>query len=242
MLHDKVIVYDDSCPMCRLYTYWFVAWGFLRAENRIGFANAPDEVMNHLDLDRGRHEIPLFDRKSKETVYGLRALMSVLESKWTMLKPLFRCRVFYWMLFPVYQVITYNRRVIAGCGTTCGFDCAPDLSRFYRSLYLGLVGTVVSVIGCSLLMIDETIPAVSVGVLCAFAITMTILGVLGGIGQRSADRWDIAGHSASTMLIVSLLLSPLIVVASRVPIPLSVGILANAVLLGITEMRRRHLA
>jgi predicted DCC family thiol-disulfide oxidoreductase YuxK len=30
MLKNKVIIFDDSCPMCKLYTYWFVAWGFLK--------------------------------------------------------------------------------------------------------------------------------------------------------------------------------------------------------------------
>ena len=62
MLESKVIIYDDSCPMCKLYTYWFVAWGFLAPENRIGFATAPANIISHVDLDRGRHEIPLFDR------------------------------------------------------------------------------------------------------------------------------------------------------------------------------------
>ena len=63
-LDDKVIVFDDSCPMCRLYTYGFVAWGFLRDENRVGFANLDPRILAQLDLKRARHEIPLFDRRS----------------------------------------------------------------------------------------------------------------------------------------------------------------------------------
>ena len=136
MLESKVIIYDDSCPMCKLYTYWFVAWGFLAPENRIGFATAPANITSHVDLDRGRHEIPLFDRDTKETIYGLKALTYVLGSRWTWLKPFFESRVFMWMFYPLYQIITYNRRVIAGCQACCGFDCAPDLNRFYRSVYL----------------------------------------------------------------------------------------------------------
>ncbi len=87
MLQSKVIIFDDSCPMCKLYTWWFVAWGFLKAENRIGFASAPPEVTAHVDLDRGRHEIPLFDRSSKQTIYGLDALTFILGSRWTWLNP-----------------------------------------------------------------------------------------------------------------------------------------------------------
>ena len=44
MLEDKVIVYDDSCPMCKIYTYWFVAVGLLKQENRVGFATASQEL------------------------------------------------------------------------------------------------------------------------------------------------------------------------------------------------------
>lgn len=62
MLENKVIVYDDSCPMCKIYTYWFVAVGLLKQENRVGFATASPEITANIDMDRGRHEIPLYDR------------------------------------------------------------------------------------------------------------------------------------------------------------------------------------
>lgn len=55
MQSEKVIVYDDSCPMCRLYTYGFVMWGLLKPEHRVGFAAAPADLMASIDLTRGRH-------------------------------------------------------------------------------------------------------------------------------------------------------------------------------------------
>ena len=74
MLENKVIVYDDSCPMCKIYTYWFVAVGLLKQENRVGFATASQEITANIDMDRGRHEIPLYDRDTGETIYGLTAM------------------------------------------------------------------------------------------------------------------------------------------------------------------------
>ena len=39
----------------------------------------------------------------------------------------------------MYQIITYNRRIIAGSSAPAnGFDCAPDFNAFYRWLYIGL--------------------------------------------------------------------------------------------------------
>ena len=60
MLENKVIVYDDSCPMCKIYTYWFVAVGLLKQENRVGFATASPEITantvsyTHLTLPTNR--------------------------------------------------------------------------------------------------------------------------------------------------------------------------------------------
>ena len=140
MLENKVIVYDDSCPMCKIYTYWFVAVGLLKQENRVGFATASPEITANIDMDRGRHEIPLYDRATGETIYGLTTMTHILASRWAWMNPIFESKPFYWTFHPIYQIITYNRRVIAGCKHCCGFDCAPDLNKFYRSVYLGIAG------------------------------------------------------------------------------------------------------
>ena len=113
MLENKVIVYDDSCPMCKIYTWWFVAMGLLKPENRVGFATASPEITSNIDLDRSRHEIPLYDRATGNTIYGLKAMTHILASRWEWLSPIFESRPFWWTFHPIYEIITYNRRVIA---------------------------------------------------------------------------------------------------------------------------------
>ena len=155
MLENKVIVYDDSCPMCKIYTYWFVAVGLLKQENRVGFATASPEITANIDMDRGRHEIPLYDRATGETIYGLTTMTHILASRWVWMTPVFESKPFLWTFHPIYQIITYNRRVIAGCKHCCGFDCAPDLNKFYRSVYLGIAGAFILFV-TALLMISGT--------------------------------------------------------------------------------------
>ena len=144
-------------------------------------------------LDRGRHEIPLFDRTTKETIYGLKALTYVLGSRWTWLTPFFESRAFLWMFYPLYQIITYNRRVIAGCKACCGFDCAPDLNRFYRSVYLLIAGMMVGTIG-GLLATRESVSGVlepnttAVLLLIAFA----IVGLIVAMAKRATN--GVSGH------------------------------------------------
>ena len=244
MLESKVIIYDDSCPMCKLYTYWFVAWGFLAPENRIGFATAPAEITSHVDLNRGRHEIPLFDRTTKETIYGLAALSHVLGSRWTWLKPFFESRVFMWMFYPLYQIITYNRRVIAGCKACSGFACAPDLNRFYRTVYLLIAGATVYLIG-SLLATNGGDSATcdplnaAVWFMIAFAIVGLVVAVVLSVTTRAAATWDYLGNHATSLVIVALMLIPMLVWPGMPAGVAWVNVL-TAVLLGLEEVRRRN--
>lgn len=134
---NKVIVYDDVCPMCKAYTAGFVRFGLLK--NRSGFGETPPEVLQKLDLNRARHEIPLHDLRTGETLYGLDALFVILGTRWPFFQPLFRFLPFRAALYQLYQIITFNRRIIAGSrAPSSGFDCAPDVNRFYRWLYIGL--------------------------------------------------------------------------------------------------------
>ena len=136
-LENKVIVYDDACPMCQAYTAGFIKAGWLK--ERKGFAQVSPELLAKIDFDRARHEIPLLDTKTGEVTYGLSALFLIIGERMPIFKPLFRSRWFRPMLYPLYQIITYNRRIIAGSGAPkTGCDCAPDINLFYRWLYIVL--------------------------------------------------------------------------------------------------------
>ncbi len=138
-LKDKVMLYDDNCPMCKAYTRGFVSAGLLTEEGRQQFSTAHPEIMQSIDLQRGRHEIPLYDTKTGKTIYGLDALFFILSQRTPFLQPLFRNSVFRAVLYQVYQVVTYNRRVIVGSlPPASGFDCAPDFNLKYRSIYIAL--------------------------------------------------------------------------------------------------------
>lgn len=245
MLENKVIIYDDSCPMCKLYTFWFVAWGFLKPENRIGFASAPEEVTSKIDLVRGRHEIPLFDRSTGETIYGLKALTHLIGSRWKWLRPFFESRLFMWMFYPLYQVITYNRRVIAGCKSCCGFDCAPDLNRFYRTVYLVLASLFVFLIGTLLIIqapdaiAGSVTPAHSAtGIMMAFAFVGLIILAVKRLTVGSLAAWNFGGNYATSLLIVAIMLIPLAMIPSMAN-ELAWFVVFAATLMGLEENRRR---
>ncbi len=195
-LENKVIVYDDVCPLCKAYTAGFVRFGLLK--NRSGFAEASPELLQQLDLNRARHEIPLHDLRTGKTLYGLDALFEILGTRFPLLKPLFRFRPFRAALYQLYQIITYNRRVIAGSRPPAsGFDCAPDVNRFYRWLYIGLA------MGGSLLLLEGSFAAPGPVLLATFVMHGLLLAGVFFTGKKL----DFVGHWATMALVNTLLIS-----------------------------------
>ena len=132
-LSTKTIIYDCNCPLCNLYTNVFLKIGVLGKNGRVSFEQADRDMLEKLDLSRARHEIPLIDTETGEVLYGLDGLTLIVSkifpaTKFFITKPWFKK-----MLLPLYKFISYNRRVIAGTGTSDGkFDSTPDFSLPWR--------------------------------------------------------------------------------------------------------------
>lgn len=198
-LDSKVIVYDDVCPLCKAYTSGFVRAGWLRPENRIGFAEAPVELLGQIDIDRARHEIPLYDRITGETLYGKEALFFILGEAVPIFRPLFKLRLFRAFIFCLYQIITYNRRIIANSRPPAkGFDCAPDFNAFYRWLYIGLMG-----MGAGLLFYSAA-PSFDL-FLDILVLLVGVAIVVGCLMHSFRVQTNYFGHLATVLFIIALL-------------------------------------
>jgi predicted DCC family thiol-disulfide oxidoreductase YuxK len=198
-LKDKVIIYDDVCPLCNAYTEGFVQLGWLMPENRIGFAAANPELLKKIDINRARHEIPLFDKITEETLYGKEALFYIIGEQFPILIPLFAFSFFKIFIYFLYQIITYNRRIIAGSkAPKTGFDCAPDFNIKYRIIYILLAG-----LFCYLLnpLNTQTIDF-------QFLITIFVFGaaILRGLFYRGIlKKMDYWGHLITVILILHII-------------------------------------
>ncbi|MEL6970938.1 MAG: DCC1-like thiol-disulfide oxidoreductase family protein [Bacteroidota bacterium] len=143
---QKIILYDDNCPLCCWYTGAFVKTGLLTQEGRQAFGEInTDQIANQLDLERSKDEIPLLDAQGGATLYGIDSLLYILGQRWPWMVKVARWAPIDWFLRSLYKFISYNRRVIVASQTPEGsFDCSPQFNLFYRYLYLifaGLVGT-----------------------------------------------------------------------------------------------------
>lgn len=203
----KVIVYDDTCPMCSLYTKAFVHTGMLKAENRIGFSQLEhDELIEALDPVRSRHEIPLLDREGGPTLYGVDALVYILRQRlpiiaWGMKLPGVAASV-----RVLYAVISYNRRVIIpSSGRTTGVDCTPDFHTGYRLIFIAFALFLFACAVCLLFLVGFGLPFTTcITMLVPVYSALVIHGAITHHRLLGDSAIEYAGHSAVTLILFAL--------------------------------------
>jgi predicted DCC family thiol-disulfide oxidoreductase YuxK len=215
MKQDKVIIYDDSCPLCTWYTGVFTRAGFLDKNGRTSFCAIEPELLNMIDKKRSRNEIPLINRESGEVLYGVDALLDVLGRKIAIIKTIGNLKAINWLTRKLYKLISYNRRVIvAGENKACAFDCTPDFNLRYRSAFIFL-----SLLFNTTLLIplQEHVFANSVFSntnplqlqLAHFALVVSNLGIAIHLNKKTA--FEYLGQVTMLALVAMLLTIPLII-------------------------------
>ena len=138
-MKNRILVYDDNCPLCTWYSGLFVKYGFLDAKGRKPFSTLDDRLLSLIDFNKSRNEIPLLDITSNKVLYGIDALLEILDQKIPCIKRTGNLAPVKWLLKKLYKLISYNRKVIVA--KKCGhgnIDCSPDTNYFYRFIFLAI--------------------------------------------------------------------------------------------------------
>lgn len=136
-LNNNILLYDSSCPLCRVYSQGFIAAGMLDQHGRMDYSQRSPEISQLIDADRARNEIALVNVEEKSVKYGIHSLFLIISNSLPALSILFNSRKFTWVMKKIYAFVSYNRRVII-----CGTDpenpnaCNPDFNLNYRIAYL----------------------------------------------------------------------------------------------------------
>jgi hypothetical protein len=145
-LQNHVIIYDDECPMCNLYTGAFVKSKMLAENGRESFSHLNE---NNLLIDRSKacDEIALINLETKKVLYGTDSLFEVIGHSFPVFKPLFSFKPFQLVMKRVYAFISYNRKVIApGKVLEAENSCTPTFHAKYRFLYIFVAWLISSII------------------------------------------------------------------------------------------------
>lgn len=136
-MDNKILIYDDNCPLCTWYSGLFVKFGFLNANGRKPFSTLDNELLSKIDFDKSRNEIPFLDTATNTVLYGMDALLEILDQKIPLIKVTGNLAPLNWVLKKIYKLISFNRKVIAAkkCGPG-NIDCSPDTNYVYRFIFM----------------------------------------------------------------------------------------------------------
>ena len=239
---SKAIVYDDSCPLCSLYTQGFVRWGLLEPQNRIPFSRLNEcGTLENLDLDKARHYIPLVDLTGSETLYGPDALVFLLQQKIPVLGKLMQLRMLQKLVLGLYHVISYNRRVIIPAqAAPNSFDCAPDYNPRYRLAFIFISLLIASLGTFAFEQSLKTVFPVTAGgwAMLLIAGTGWLLQIALALLFLRQNKIDYIGQLCVIMLVGVLLLMPGVCITAIWPAPV---IPLISVLLSSCMMLQQHL-
>lgn len=204
-LKDKTLIYDNTCPMCDIYSHAFVSKGMLDKEGRKNFEELDTATLAKLDKDRARHEIPLVDNTTGEVLYGLDALTLIVANALPVFKPMITSGWFKKILTPLYKFISYNRRVIAGSFYGgVGFDCAPDFHLGWR-LALIVAGIGYTALGIYLFSLIAGVANIVMmfGVVLMYFVLLVTTNLL--YNRTFEEKIDYIGHLATLGVVESTL-------------------------------------
>lgn len=134
----KLIIYDESCPMCNLYTKGMVAADTSGCLTRVGSGQLTQETINRIDQQRARHEIPLVDLDGGDTLYGVDTWIYALGKQNKQIEKLLSLNWIKSSLQTLYAFISYNRRIIitSAPGRWNLLDLQPDFRLDYRLAFI----------------------------------------------------------------------------------------------------------
>ena len=143
-LADHQLIYDEDCPMCRVYSGAFIKSQMLDKNGRQNFRDLSLETKSYLNVARAKNEIALVNFKEEKVHYGLDSLLVIIGNSFPYLEKIGRISFVFWFFQKLYSVVSYNRKqIIPSKNDYLENACVPDFNLKYRMLFL-IFGTVLS--------------------------------------------------------------------------------------------------
>lgn len=208
-LRNHVLIYDNQCPMCKLYSNGFIKSGMMEAEGRKAFAELSTSDIALLDYQRAQNEIALVNTESQEVIYGLDSFIFIIGNSFPFLAKIIRLPFIYWFSKKLYKFVSLNRKQIAPTKVEQSV-CVPDFNLKYRLFYILFVALFSAwILTRYSSNLHEFLPlksGVSVELaICFGQIAWQTVFLKKYLGKR---YWDYIGNMMTVSLIGTLLLIP----------------------------------
>lgn len=220
---DKILIYDDACPMCAGYTKLFVENGLIETNGRQSFSIVDKVILAQIDKDRCRNEIPLINTVNNTVIYGIDAMLEILGARFPFIKIIGTISPVNWILKKLYNLISYNRRVVTASNITGNnFDCTPDFNLRYRILFLFLgfcFNTLMLIPEYHYVFLNSFFSKANMAELQVSHLMLVMVNFILPVKLSFKQAIEFLGQVNMTALIYSLLLIPLILFNKLFEVP-----------------------
>ncbi|MBB1192263.1 hypothetical protein DNC80_01075 [Flavobacterium sp. SOK18b] len=147
-LTNQTLLYDEDCPLCRVYTSGFIKAGMLDKNGKKPYCQLSDEEQNFIDVQRASNEIALVNNENKTVIYGIDSLLKVIGFSFPRMETIGNLKPIKFFLKKLYSFISYNRKVIipSKIKKEIKFQCIPDFNYQYRILYIFFATTITTIV------------------------------------------------------------------------------------------------
>lgn len=140
MLKKHTLIYDNECPMCRIYSKGFTKFGMLDADGREAFTEISVRNKNLVDSNRAKNDIALVNHENGKVTYGLDSLLLIIGNSFPLLKKIAEVQPLYGFFKMLYSFVSYNRKqTIPSKNDDTEKSCIPDFNLKYRLAYIAFV-------------------------------------------------------------------------------------------------------
>jgi len=134
-LNNHSLIYDTDCPLCVGYTNAFTKYNLLDEKGKKPFSKLTQEDKKNINIHKAANEIALINTKTKEVIYGIDSLLTILGNSFPIISKIGNLKPIYYILQKSYKFISYNRKVIITVKQT-KHSCTPDFNIKYRWTYI----------------------------------------------------------------------------------------------------------
>lgn len=137
-LENQTLLYDEDCPLCRVYTSGFIKAKMLDENGKKPYCQLSKEEQNFIDIKRASNEIALVDNENKTVIYGIDSLLKVIGFSFPWIEKIGNIKPVKYFLRKLYCFVSYNRKVIipSKINKEIKLQCVPDFNYKYRVLYI----------------------------------------------------------------------------------------------------------
>jgi len=124
-LPKYLLLYDEDCPVCKLYARFFAYLGILPKESFLPWHRGIEMPELNFDHKLSMDKIALIDTESNTNLYGVDSILEVISLKTKWIKTIGKTTIIYFLLTKLYDFIALNRKIIAAIDCSDRCPCNP---------------------------------------------------------------------------------------------------------------------